>query len=230
MPGHGWNVSPREARTIQESLRPQRILIDSFPPVTHVGGVDVAYSLSSSMGCCVISVFAYPGLSLKTLSWAYGVIDFPYIPGLLTFREGPLVEQAFRRLEIRPEILLFDGHGVSHPRGMGIATHMGIVLDCASVGCAKKPLAGTFEEPGPLRGSTSPVLFKGETVGCVLRTRDRVSPVFVSQGHRVSLKTAVEISLSCGRRYRIPEPLRSAHATARQRILSVPPSLPPGEG
>jgi deoxyribonuclease V len=185
-----------------------------------VAGVDLAYSRVSGRACCIIAVFTYPGLCLKTVSKACGAVDFPYISGLLTFREGPLVEQAFGRLEIRPEVLMFDGHGISHPRGMGIATHMGIFLDCAALGCAKTPLSGAFEEPGPLRGSMSPVLFKGVTVGCALRTRDRVKPVYVSQGHRVSLATCVEICLSCAVKYRIPEPLRAAHIMAGKAVRS----------
>ena len=226
MPGHGWTVSPKEARALQERLRPQRILTDSFPPLAHVGGVDVAYSRTTGGACCIISVFTYPELGLKSVAQACGTVDFPYIPGLLTFREGPLIEEAFGRLEIRPEVLLFDGHGISHPRGMGVATHMGILLDCAAVGCAKTPLTGAFDPPGEHKGSMSPVRLRGETVGCVLRTRDRVRPVFVSQGHRVCLESAVWICLSCVRGYRIPEPLRWAHIIARRTVRAVFESAP----
>lgn len=221
MPGHRWDVSPEEARGLQEGLCPRRILTDSFAPLTHVGGVDVAYDPRSNRGCCAIAVFSYPHLSLRAMSRACGVIRFPYIPGLLAFREGPLVEQAFELLELRPEILLFDGHGISHPRGMGIATHLGILLECAAIGCAKTPLSGTFERPFPSRGSTVPMVCGEKTVGCVLRTREGANPVFVSQGHRVSLETSVEISLACAPKYRIPEPLRAAHIMARQAVRSL---------
>ncbi len=221
MSGHRWDVSHEEARSLQEHLRSRRVLTDSFAPVAHVGGVDVAYDRRSNQACCVIAVFSYPRLSLATVSRACGSVRFPYIPGLLAFREGPLVEQAFGLLELRPEVLLFDGHGISHPRGMGIATHLGILLECAAVGCAKTLLTGTFESPGPGRGSTAPVICGERTVGCVLRTRERVNPVFVSQGHRVSLDTAVEICLACAPKYRIPEPLRTAHIMARRAVRSL---------
>ncbi|HON37719.1 MAG TPA: endonuclease V [Deltaproteobacteria bacterium] len=221
MTGHRWDVSPKEARSLQEGLRSRRILTDSFDPLTHVGGVDVAYDLKSDLGCCAIAVFSYPHLCLQEVSRVFGSIRFPYIPGLLAFREGPLVEQAFGQLTIRPEILLFDGHGISHPRGMGIATYMGILLECASIGCAKTLLTDTFEDPAPKRGSATPVIRHGEIVGCALRTRTGVNPVFVSQGHRVSLDTSVEICLACTPKYRIPEPLRAAHLMARQAVRSL---------
>lgn len=221
MSGHRWDVTPEEARSLQQRLCSRRILTDSFAPVTHVGGVDVAYDLKSNQGCCVITVFSYPELSLRAMSHACGVVRFPYIPGLLAFREGPLVEQAFDRLELRPGMLMFDGHGISHPRGMGIATHLGILLKCAAIGCAKTPLTGAFESPAPARGSTAPMLRGEKTVGCVLRTREGVNPVFVSQGHRVSLDTSIEICLACAPKYRIPEPLRASHILARQAVRSL---------
>lgn len=221
MSGYRWDVSPEEARIQQEHLRSRRVLADSFAPVARVGGVDVAYDRWSNQGCCAIAVFSYPRLSLEAVSRACGSVRFPYIPGLLAFREGPLVEQAFDLLGPVPEVLLFDGHGISHPRGMGIATHLGILLGCATVGCAKTPLSGTVEHPSPSRGSTAPVICDEKVVGCVLRTREGVNPVFVSQGHRVSLDTSVEICLACAPKYRIPEPLRTAHIMARQTVRSL---------
>jgi len=220
MAWHGWKASPGEARALQKALRPMRVLRDSFPPISLVGGVDVAYSASSGLGCCAIAVLTYPGLRLEAVSTASGPVDFPYVPGLLAFREGPLIEQAFGRLDVRPEVLLFDGHGICHPRGVGIATHLGILLNRATVGCAKTPLCCSFEEPCRERGSTSPLTSEGRIVGYALRTRKGVKPVFVSQGHRVSLKTALGLCLACSTRYRIPEPLRQAHIMARQRITA----------
>lgn len=226
MAWHGWKTGLAEARTLQAALCPMRVLSDSFPPLTRVGGVDVAYSRSSGLGCCAIAVLTYPELRLETVSTACGPVEFPYIPGLLAFREGPLVEQAFGLLDLRPELLLFDGHGICHPQGMGIATHLGILLDCATVGCAKTPLVCSFEEPGREKGSMSPLVSEGEILGCALRTREGVKPVFVSQGHRVSLKTAVGLCLACAPKYRVPEPLRQAHIAARQRVLSSPVIAP----
>lgn len=226
MTWHGWKADPGKALALQAALCPIRVLSDSFPPLTCVGGVDVAYSGSSGLGCCAIAVLTYPELHLERVSTACGPVGFPYIPGLLAFREGPLIEQAFGRLDLRPELLLFDGHGICHPRGMGIATHLGILLGCATVGCAKTPLGCSFEEPGRKKGSTSPLVCGGEILGCALRTREGVKPVFVSQGHRVSLRTAVGICLSCAPAYRIPEPLRQAYIAARQRVLSFPVIAP----
>jgi deoxyribonuclease V len=138
-------------------------------------------------------------------------ISFPYIPGLLSFREGPPLLRAFDKLRRRPDMVLYDGQGVAHPRGFGLAAHMGLILDVPSVGCAKARLTGTFEEPGARRGQYSPLIHDGKQIGAVLRTKDRVKPVFVSQGHRVSLERALDVVLRCTRRYRIPEPIRRAH-------------------
>ena len=140
-----------------------------------------------------------------------GRTSIPYIPGLLSFREGPALLQAFGKLRKRPDVVLFDGQGIAHPRGFGLAAHMGLILNIPAVGCAKTRLTGSFEEPGVRRGQCSPLMRDGKQIGAVVRTKDRVKPVFVSQGHRVSLERAVEIVLQCARRYRIPEPIRRAH-------------------
>lgn len=195
-----------------------RVLHDDFPAIEHVGGVDVAYSRTDGKACCAIAVFSYPDLRLRCVSEEVGRISFPYLPGLLAFREGPLVEPAFGKLEVKPEMLMFDGYGICHPRGMGLATHMGIVLNRASIGCAKTPFMGTCETPAPERGSISAIVYRGEIMGAAVRTRQGAKPVFVSQGHRVSLRSAVEICLACTGKFRIPEPLRYAHARARHCI------------
>jgi deoxyribonuclease V len=193
---HPWNVSVVEAYAIQESLKKLIVRQDTCREITSIGGVDVAYELSRNRACCVIT----------------------YIPGLFTFREGPLIEQAYKRLETIPELLIFDGQGICHPRGIGIATHMGIFLDIPSIGCAKSRLFGTYDEPGLFRGDRSPVYSHREIIGCVLRTRDSIKPVFLSQGHRTSLETAVEMCLACSTRYRIPEPVRMAHILAKRYL------------
>jgi len=178
----------------------------------------VAYNRSDGKACCAVAVFSYPDLRLRCVSEEVGRISFPYLPGFLAFREGPLIEPAFGKLEVKPEVLIFDGYGICHPRGIGLAAHLGIVLDRASIGCAKTPFVGAYGDPAPGRGSTSAIVYKGEIVGAAVRTRQGVKPVFVSQGHRVSLKSAIEICLSCTRRFRIPEPVRYAHIRARQCI------------
>lgn len=218
MARHSWDVSPSAALVIQRELCSLRILHDAFPPVEHVGGVDVAYSRSSRKACCSIAVFSFPDLRLCCTSEETGCVSFPYLPGLLAFREGPLIEPAFDKLDTKPDVLIFDGYGICHPRGVGIATHMGIVLECASIGCAKTPFIGTYEDPAPERGSASSIVHQGEVLGSAVRTRKGVKPVFISQGHRISLKSCIEICLSSTKGYRIPEPLRHAHIKARECI------------
>lgn len=221
MKEHSWDVSPSLAADIQLKLCQRRILHDVFPKIERVGGVDVAYSRYSGKACCAIAVFSYPGLRLCCISEERGSVSFPYLPGFLAFREGPLIEPAFDKLEVKPDVLLFDGYGVCHPRGTGLATHLGIILDRASIGCAKQPFVGTYRAPAPERGSVSTIVYKGEVAGAAVRTRQGVKPVFVSQGHRVSLKSAVEICLSCTKGFRTPEPLRYAHIEARKCIQRI---------
>jgi deoxyribonuclease V len=215
---HSWDVPVNEAFSIQNALKNEVIEGDTFKDIKHVGGVDVAYNLAQDTACCVITVFSYPYNKLLSCSYSAGKISFPYIPGLFAFREGPLTEKAFDSLEIIPDLLIFDGHGLCHPSGMGIATHMGIFLDIPSIGCAKTHLFGTYDEPGPFRGNKTYIYSLERVIGCVLRTRDNVKPVFISQGHRISLSKSVEICLSCSKGYRIPEPVRMAHILARKHL------------
>jgi deoxyribonuclease V len=146
-------------------------------------------------------------------------VSFPYVPGLLAFREGPIVLAALERLAERPDVLIFDAQGLAHPRRMGLATHLGILLDVPSVGCAKSRLCGKETEPGEEKGSWTPLLDRGEVIGAVVRTRSRVRPVYVSVGHRVDLETAVSLVLSCATKYRLPEPTRWAHRVAGGETL-----------
>lgn len=145
---------------------------------------------------------------------------FPYVPGYLTFREGPAVVAAWKKLSRKPDVVLFDGHGIAHPRRLGIASHIGVLLDVRSVGVAKKRLVGEYAEPGLRRGEWSPLLHEGETVGAALRTRDKVKPVFVSPGHRADLPSAVSLVLRLCTRYRLPDPARRAHQLTREIRLS----------
>lgn len=216
MKKHCWDVSVNEAFSIQNSLRKGAIDKDTLNDIEHVGGVDAAYDLSMDRACCVIAVFSYSSNELVSFSYSIGKISFPYIPGLFAFREGPLIEKAFDSLELIPDLLIFDGHGICHPTGMGIATHMGIFLDIPTIGCAKNHLFGTYDEPGSLRGNTTYIYSLGRVIGCVLRTKDNVKPVFISQGHRISLSRSVEICLNCSKGYRIPEPVRMAHILGRK--------------
>jgi deoxyribonuclease V len=208
---HPWNVSPQEAIRIQEELREKvRLRPPQMPPQT-LAAADVSYSRTDDKLFGAFLLFSYPDLTLLESAAAKGRSPFPYIPGLLSFREAPILLKAFSKLDREPNLILIDGQGIAHPRSMGIAAHMGILLDLPSIGCAKSRLFGTEAEPGPHQGSFLPLTEEGRTVGMIVRTRTRVKPVYVSPGHKMDLETSVKIVLSLCRGYRIPEPLRQAH-------------------
>lgn len=208
---HRWPTIYKDAVALQEKLR-GRVVTEGGPAdVRLVAGVDVSYSRGSDTYYAGIVVMRWPGLEPVEEVWASGKPSFPYIPGLLSFREGPITLAAFRKLRHAPDVIMFDGQGVAHPRRFGLASHIGLLLDIPSIGCAKSMLVGEFEQPGRARGSVSPLVYKGAVVGQAVRTRDGVNPVYVSAGHRISLESAVSIVLGCGGGYRVPEPTRRAH-------------------
>ncbi len=209
---HSWDVDYRTAVAIQADLRGKLILSDDGPvDIRIVAGADISCSKGDDRVYAAVVLLDAATLDVvEEASWS-GRVSFPYIPGLLTFREGPALLRAFEKLRRRPDMVLFDGQGVAHPRGFGLAAHMGLILGLPSVGCAKTRLIGAFEEPGSRRGQQAPLVLDGRVIGAVLRTKDRVKPIFVSQGHRVSLDRAADVVLQCTRRYRIPEPVRRAH-------------------
>ncbi len=208
---HRWNVSPEEAIEIQNSLR-SRLDLQSEPErIETVAGIDVSYDKGSDWLFAAIVVLQIRDLQLLDSASATATVPFPYIPGLLSFRECPAVLQAWKKLRVKPDCLMCDGQGIAHPRRLGIASHLGLWLDMPSIGCAKSLLVGTYREPGLNRGSTEPLHHRKEQVGVILRTKDGVQPVFVSQGHRISLKKATEVVLACCTKYRLPEPTRQAH-------------------
>lgn len=214
-PLHPWNVSIEEAFQIQEELRGRVVLKNRFSEVKTVAGSDVAYSRGGIFLLGAMVVLSYPELKPLDSSLASGKVTFPYLPGLFSFREGPVLLKAFDQLKIKPDLIIFDGHGIAHPRRFGLASHMGLWLDLPSVGCARTPLLKGFTSPGRSKGSFAWVYLEGEKVGAVLRTRQDVKPVFVSPGHRIDLMTSIHFILSTCRRYRIPEPLRLAHQLSR---------------
>jgi deoxyribonuclease V len=213
---HSWKVTPQEAIRIQEELRKRLRLRAPKGVFRTIAAADVSYSLADDRLYAAFLLFSHPDLALMESASARGRVSFPYIPGLLTFREAPILLKAFSRLKARPDLLLFDGQGIAHPRSMGIAAHMGILLDLPAIGCAKSRLFGEGAEPDPDQGSFTPLLDHGRTVGMIVRTRAGVKPVYVSPGHRVDLDTSVRILLSLCRGYRIPEPLRQAHIFVNQ--------------
>jgi len=209
---HRWDVTPDEAVAIQQRLRAEISQAEPTEPITldqirTVAGIDVSYR---EIGRAAIAVFSFPDLALIEEVTATREVTFPYIPGLLAFREGPVVLAAFEQLRTQPDLLIFDGQGYAHPRRLGLARHMGAYLDRPSIGCAKSRLTGRYGEPGPEPGTWSPLMSGHEEIGRVVRTKARVKPVFVSVGYRITLPLAVEVVLRCTRGYRLPEPTRIA--------------------
>jgi deoxyribonuclease V len=215
---HPWDLSIEEALSLQKDLAKEVLAETTFDParVATVAGVDVGFKGDLARAAVVVLDAA----SLEPIDWAVATteISFPYVPGLLTFREGPCVLAALEKLTAWPDLLVFDGHGLAHPRRIGLASHLGIVLDRPSIGCAKSRLTGTYKEPGEQVGAWSPLRDKEEVIGAVLRTRSHVRPVFVSIGHRVDLSTSVAVVLRCTKGYRLPETTRYAHKAAGGQV------------
>lgn len=216
---HSWDVSVEEALAIQWRLRPviaQDTSSIALETVKTVAGVDASYPAHNERGRAAIVVFSFPDLKIVEQAVATREGVFPYIPGLLSFREGPLVIDALAKLKTRPDVLIFDGQGYAHPRRLGLACHLGLYLDIPSVGCAKSRLIGAFDEPGQEMGDRSPLMDHGEVVGVALRTRPKTNPLFISRGWKIDLPTSVELVLRCLRGYRLPETTRAADALAGQ--------------
>ena len=213
---HQWDVPVEEAIDLQRRLRSRVQRTNGFDlaAVKTIAGVDAAYTEG---GRAAIVVLSFPELELIEQVTATRESVFPYVPGLLSFREGPVVVDAFAKLRTRPDLLMFDGQGYAHPRRFGLASHLGVYLDMPSIGCAKSRLTGSYEEPGPHAGDRSPLVNHGEVVGMALRTKPRTNPIFVSIGHKIDLETAVEVVLRCLRGYRLPEPTRLADKLTRAR-------------
>jgi deoxyribonuclease V len=209
-----WDVSVEEAKAIQDRLRP-RVSTETALPIDQIrtiAGVDAIYGDDAK---AAVVLLAFPSLEVIDRAVAVRRNTFPYVPGLLAFREIPAVLLALDRLNQQPDVLMTDGHGYAHPRRFGLASHLGVYLDRPCVGCAKTRLIGSFNEPGPAVGDRSSLVQKGETIGMVVRTKRNVAPIFVSIGHKFDLATAVELVLRCGRGYRLPEPTRLADQLSR---------------
>jgi deoxyribonuclease V len=209
---HSWDLSPQEASDVQSDLaaRVERQL--RMGPVRHVAGIDV--SVRDDVARAAVVILDFGGLDPVDYAIATRPVTFPYVPGLLAFREGPAVLDALERVSTTPDLLIFDGQGLAHPRRLGIASHIGLLADMPAIGCAKSRLCGQHDEPGEEPGEYASLVDKGEAIGAVLRTRRRVKPVYVSIGHRVDLATSVEYVSACCRGYRLPETTRWAHRVA----------------
>jgi deoxyribonuclease V len=213
---HAWKVSPAEAIAIQRELAVQVVRRwDRRRKVGRVAGVDMAVKGERARAAVVVSSF--PDLIPLEQRTAELALSFPYVPGLLSFRECPAVLKAFSKIRNRPGLILVDGQGIAHPRRLGIASHLGLLLDLPAIGCAKSRLLGEHEEPDGAAGSYTLLRDRGETVGAVLRTRDGVKPLYISIGHRIDLDHALDFTLACCRGYRLTEPIRMAHQAAGGR-------------
>lgn len=211
---HRWNVTPRQARRLQEKLSGRVERQDRLADVRRVGGTDLGFADGGKTARAAVVVLDYPSLELVEWAVAERPATFPYVPGLLSFREIPALMAAWRKLRNRPDVVLCDGQGIAHPRRIGIASHFGLVADVPTVGVAKSRLVGTHREPGSRRGCATRLMDGDEQIGLVLRTRDGVRPVYVSIGHRVSLATAKKLVLACAPNYRLPETTRWADRIA----------------
>jgi deoxyribonuclease V len=208
---HRWNVTPKRAIELQRVLaaRVRITPLGSRPGLA--AGADVAFTPDGARCIAGVVVWDVRGRAVVETTLATRRATFPYVPGLLSFREAPAVLAAVRKVRCAPEVFVFDGQGLAHPRRFGLASHVGVLMDRPSVGCAKSLLCGEYVEPGARRGAKRVLIHKDEPVGVVLRTRDGVKPVFVSVGHRVTVDDAVRVVLACGGGYRLPEPTRLAH-------------------
>jgi len=208
---HPWDVSPQEAIQIQNEIRARIIRHGRLGRTRFVAGADVAFDKRSQTAFAGVVILELPELRIVETRVERSPITFPYIPGLLSFRETPPLLKAFNKIRHEPEVIFIDGHGCSHPRSAGLACHIGVLLNRPVIGCAKSVLVGSYEIPEAKRGSVLDLFnAAGEVIGAVLRTRDHVKPVFVSIGHRVGLKEAIRLTVACGKGYRIPEPTRQA--------------------
>jgi deoxyribonuclease V len=218
---HRWDLDLRSARALQERLA-GRVRAEPLPrPPRLVAGVDVAFPSGTGAAVAGVVVMRLPGLEVVERRAAAVPVRFPYVPGFLSFREGEAVLAALRLLETEPELFLFDGQGICHPRGFGLASHLGVILDRPSVGAAKSLLCGEHAEPGERRGCRRRILLRGATAGLALRTRDGVRPVYVSVGHRIDLDGAARAVLRCCRGFRVPEPLREAHRWTGETAIAL---------
>lgn len=212
---HPWDLSPAEARQIQEALR-EKVGVRALPveQVSAVGGVDAAFTKESIVAAAV--VLDLEALEIREQAVVHEPLNFPYIPGLLSFREAPGILTALARLDELPDVLIVDGHGLAHPRRLGLACHLGVLLDLPAIGCAKSVLVGEHAPLGAEVGSTAELIDGDEVVGMAVRTRENVRPVYVSVGHRVDLESAVRLVLACSGGYRLPEPTRRADRLAAE--------------
>jgi deoxyribonuclease V len=212
---HSWDLPPKAANAVQNQLAHQVILRPLPEKISLVAGADVGYSRSGTTAVAAVAIYTFPGLEFRELARFKAKVPYPYVAGLLSFREIPLLLEVFQRLAEQPDVVLCDGQGVAHPRWLGLASHLGLWLNIPTVGCAKTRLVGSHRKVGPRRGQYRSLNFQGKRVGAVLRTRNRVKPLYVSPGHLAEVDSSRRLVLRCCSNFRVPEPIRRAHSAAK---------------
>ena len=219
---HQWQVSPAQAKEIQLGLARSVVTEGEVDNAHFVAGVDISSADSDGVARGAIVVLSYPELAVVETETAEDRLTFPYIPGLLSFRESPLILAACQKLSNTPDLILVDGQGIAHPRRIGLASHLGLLLDLPTIGCAKSILCGRQKPLGEKVGSYAELIDDGEVIGAALRTRLGVGPIYVSVGHKIDLPSALHWVMNCCRGYRLPEPTRLAHFAAGGKLVSRP--------
>jgi deoxyribonuclease V len=208
---HPWNVTYKEAVKIQKELKDKVILKKIDKRIKYVAGLDVSYARGSNIMWAGVVVLDFPSLNKAEEIWSQKKVSFPYIPGLLSFREVPALIDALRKMEIEPDLIFCDGQGIAHPRGLGLASHLGILLKKPTIGCAKSLLVGTYNQVGEHKGNYTYLIYQNRVIGAVVRTRSKVKPIFISPGYGIMLNDCIRFVLESCSTYRIPEPTRQAH-------------------
>jgi deoxyribonuclease V len=211
-----WVTTIEEAKAVQLELRSQVIRENRFDRINYVAGVDVGFKDNYAITQAAVAILTFPDLQLVETAIALMPTTFPYIPGFLSFREIPAILKALEQTKITPDMILCDGQGIAHPRRFGLACHLGVILDVVTIGVAKSLFVGTHDELSSLKGNWQPLIHKEETVGAVVRSRSNVNPLYISIGHRISLTSAIEYTLKCTTKYRLPETTRWADKLSRK--------------
>jgi deoxyribonuclease V len=218
---HSWNIPPKEALALQKRLASQVVLKDLPERITLIAGADVGYSRRQNIAVAVLALYTFPALEFQELVQRHDKISYPYVPGLLSFREVPLILQTFQLLQEKPDVVLCDGQGVAHPRRLGLASHLGLWLNLPTVGCAKTRLVGSHGKVGPKKGQYRSLMHRNNRVGVVLRTRAKVKPLYVSPGHLAEVDSSRKLVVRCCLKYRLPEPIRKAHLAAQREVTKL---------
>lgn len=217
---HTWNLEISEAINLQRELATKLVLEDQFGEIHAVAGVDMAINEGNGMARAAVVLFSFPDLTILEKHVYEEPLRMAYVPGLLSFRELPCVLGAIQQLKQKPDLIMADGQGLAHPRRLGIASHLGLWLDMPTIGCAKSILVGTHEPVGDAVGDWSPLVYHRETIGAALRTRVKVKPMYISQGHKISLASSIKFVLACGKGYRLPETTRQADKLSKDNVWS----------